>query len=50
LSYTPEQLTEALPIVLRRLPIEGAFDRGGVEDGTTGENWPASNDGLPNTP
>jgi hypothetical protein len=43
-------LTEALPIVLGHLPVEGALERGGVEDGTTGENWPASNGRLPNTP
>lgn len=37
-----QQLAAALPLVLNRLPIEGWFDNGGVEDGTTGENWPSS--------
>lgn len=38
-ALTPQQLAKALPIVLDRLPMEGWFDRGGVEDGSTGENW-----------
>jgi hypothetical protein len=42
---THEQLAGALPIVLRRLPIEGWSDHGGVEDNSTGEHW-ASPDGL----
>lgn len=33
------QLVQALPIVLCHLPLEGWLDHGGVEDGTTGENW-----------
>jgi hypothetical protein len=37
----PEQLARALPLVLDRLPIEGWLDHGGLEDGTTGESWPA---------
>jgi hypothetical protein len=37
----PDQLARALPLLLDRLPIEGWLDHGGVEDGTTGENWPA---------
>lgn len=38
-----EQLARAIPLMLDALPIRGTFDRGGVEDGTTGENWPTSN-------
>jgi hypothetical protein len=38
-ALTHQQLAEALPIVLDTLPIEGWFDHGGVEDGSTGENW-----------
>jgi hypothetical protein len=34
-----DQLAAALPIVARHLPIRGALDRGGVEDGSTGESW-----------
>jgi hypothetical protein len=34
-----EQMARAVPIVLDRLPIEGWFDTGGVEDGSTGEHW-----------
>ncbi len=37
----PEQMSAALSVLLEHLPIEGTLDRGGVEDGTTGENWPA---------
>ncbi len=40
-ALTPTQLTTALPLVLARLPISGQLDHGGVEDGTTGDNWPA---------
>lgn len=40
-SLDAEQLRVALPIVLAHLPIRGRFDRGGVEDGTTGEKWPS---------
>lgn len=35
------QLAVALTLVARRLPLEGRLDRGGVEDGSTGERWPA---------
>lgn len=45
MGMTPGQLATAIPVVMDRLPIVGTFDRGGVEDGTTGENWPAA---LPN--
>ncbi|MGD0986145.1 MAG: 2'-5' RNA ligase family protein [Acidimicrobiales bacterium] len=38
-ELTNRQLAQALPIVLGNLPIEGWLDHGGVEDGTTGENW-----------
>jgi hypothetical protein len=41
MAMTSEQLAAAIPLVLDRLPIRGAFDHGGVEDGTTGEHWPA---------
>lgn len=44
-GLTPEQLARALPIVLDRLPIEGWLERGGVEDGSTGEHW-TSPEGL----
>jgi hypothetical protein len=37
-----EQLAAALPIALLRLPIHGALESGGVEDGATGENWVTS--------
>ena len=37
----PEQMSEALSVLLDHLPIEGSLDHGGVEDGTTGENWPS---------
>jgi hypothetical protein len=39
-SLDADQLRAAMPIVLARLPLRGWFDRGGVEDGTTGEQWP----------
>lgn len=42
-GLTAQQLAAALPLVLSRLPIDDWFDNGGVEDGTTGENWPAPN-------
>lgn len=41
MGLSAQQLAAALPLVLNRLPIEGWFDNGGVEDGTTGENWPS---------
>jgi hypothetical protein len=34
------EMAAALPLVLDALPLLGCLDRGGVEDGTTGENWP----------
>lgn len=42
MAYTPDQLAAALPLVLSYLPINGTFDQGGVEDGSTGEHWAAS--------
>jgi hypothetical protein len=41
MGLAPDELAEAIPLVMDRLPIRGTFDRGGVEDGTTGENWPS---------
>jgi hypothetical protein len=43
ISYglSDEQLTRALPVALDRLPIEGWLTSGGVEDGRSGERWPA---------
>jgi hypothetical protein len=35
------QLARALPLVLEQMPIEGWLTRGGVEDGNSGERWPA---------
>lgn len=45
MAMTAEQLAAAVPLVLDRLPIRGMFDHGGVEDGTTGERWPAPSPG-----
>lgn len=39
-ELTPPQLAEALPLVVDALPIAGWLDHGGLEDGSTGENWP----------
>jgi len=44
-ALTPEQLATVLPIVISKLPIKGWLDRGGVEDGRTGERW-TSPEGL----
>jgi hypothetical protein len=41
MGMTSRELAEAIPLILDRLPITGTFDRGGVEDGATGESWPA---------
>lgn len=38
-ALTSEQFSVALPMVLEQLPFDGWFDTGGIEDGTTGENW-----------
>jgi hypothetical protein len=37
-----EELALVIPTVLEHLALVGTLDRGGVEDGTTGENWPAT--------
>jgi 2'-5' RNA ligase len=36
------EMAAALPLVLDALPLLGCLDRGGIEDGTTGENWPVA--------
>lgn len=41
MGMTADDLATAIPLVMERLPMVGTFDRGGVEDGTSGENWPA---------
>jgi hypothetical protein len=41
-ALSDRDLAQALPLVLARLPIRGWLAHGGVEDGTTGENWPSS--------
>jgi 2'-5' RNA ligase len=41
MGMTADELATAIPVVVTRLPIFGAFDHGGVEDGTSGENWQA---------
>jgi hypothetical protein len=40
-TLSSAELAAAIPLILERLPISGTFDHGGVEDGTSGENWPA---------
>lgn len=41
-SLTADELAVAIPLVLARIPITGTLDQGGVEDGTTGDNWPTA--------
>jgi hypothetical protein len=41
MALTHQQTADALRLVLDHLPIAGWLDRGGVEDGSTGENWPS---------
>lgn len=41
-SLTAAELAVALPIVLAHLPIRGSLPSGGIEDGTTGQRWPAT--------
>jgi 2'-5' RNA ligase len=41
-SLTADELAAAVPLALGQLPITGTFERGGLEDGTTGENWTAA--------
>jgi hypothetical protein len=36
-----DQVARTVALARSRLPIRGWLDRGGVEDGATGENWPA---------
>lgn len=40
-SLTAHELAVAIPLALAHLPITSTFERGGIEDGTTGDNWPA---------
>jgi hypothetical protein len=40
MRLSPDEVAAALPLVLNHLPINGWFNHGGIEDGTTGENWP----------
>jgi hypothetical protein len=46
-ALTPQELSQALPIVLDCLPIDGWLDNGGVEDGSTGENWTYPGESAP---
>jgi len=39
-ALAPDQAGDALAIATRYLPLAGFLTTGGVEDGTTGENWP----------
>jgi hypothetical protein len=43
-GIAPDQIAAATAIVLEFLPLHGYLTGGGIEDGTTGENWPSSND------
>ncbi|MBI2169409.1 MAG: hypothetical protein HYU28_07915 [Actinobacteria bacterium] len=36
-----DQFAQAAALATKWLPIHGWLDHGGVEDGTTGESWPA---------
>lgn len=40
-DLSPDELATAWPLALAALPLAGRFERGGVEDGSTGERWPA---------
>jgi hypothetical protein len=42
MELTAEKVATAIPLVLEHLRVSGWLDRGGIEDGTTGENWPIS--------
>jgi hypothetical protein len=35
------QIATSIPVIPANLPIHGWLDRGGLEDGSTGENWPS---------
>jgi hypothetical protein len=39
-NLASDQVAQAVSIALRYLPLSGSLTTGGVEDGTTGENWP----------
>jgi hypothetical protein len=41
-NLAPDQAATALAIALEHLPLNGYLTTGGVEDGTTGANWPSS--------
>lgn len=41
-SFTSAELAVAIPILLERLPINGSLTSGGIEDGESGERWPAA--------
>lgn len=45
MAMSSAELSIAIPLVMERFPFMGTFDHGGVEDGTTGENWPAPSPG-----
>jgi hypothetical protein len=45
MSTTADDLATAIPLMMDHLPIAGTFDHGGVEDGGTGESWPAPSPG-----
>ena len=40
-GIAPDQATTALAIALEHLPLNGYLTTGGIEDGTTGANWPS---------
>ena len=40
-GIAPDQAAAALAIALEYLPLNGYLTTGGVEDGTTGANWPS---------
>jgi hypothetical protein len=38
-SLEAAQIARAFPLLSAALPIHGRLDRGGIEDGTTGDHW-----------
>ena len=40
-DISDDQFAQAAALATKWLPIHGWLDHGGVEDGATGENWPA---------